>query len=101
MIKHIVMWKIKDNNDSSSKINVAHQIKSELEALNGQIQGVLRLEVGIDFLKSEASYDVVLYSEFESKEALDHYQNHPLHIKVANDTIKPMITSRIVVDYEI
>lgn len=35
MIKHIVMWKIKDNNDSSSKINVAHQIKSELEALNG------------------------------------------------------------------
>ena len=100
MIKHIVMWKVQEM-DGSSKIESARQIKSELEALNGQIKGLLRLEVGIDFLKSDSSYDVVLYSEFESKEALDDYQNHPLHVQVATHTIKPVVTSRIVVDYEV
>lgn len=100
MVKHIVMWKIQGIN-GLSKEEVAANIKSELEALNGQIEGLLNLEVGIDFLHSDSSYDVVLYSELESKEALDFYQSHPLHVQVATNTVKPAATSRIVVDYEI
>ena len=100
MIKHIVMWKIQGVNNQS-KEETAKQMKEALEDLNGKIEGLINLEVGIDFLHSDMSYDVVLYSELADKAALDFYQNHPLHIKVANDTIKPMITSRIVVDYEI
>lgn len=100
MVKHIVMWKIQGIN-GLSKSEVAQNIKSELESLNGKIDGLLNLEVGIDFLESEASYDVVLYSELESKEALDFYQSHPLHVQVATNTVKPAATSRVVVDYEV
>ena len=99
MIKHIVMWKIEGINGLSKK-ETADQIKETLEGLNGQIEGLIHLEVGIDILESEASYDVVLYSELESKEALDYYQTHPLHVKAATEVIKPAATSRIVVDYE-
>ncbi len=100
MIKHIVMWKIESVN-GLSKRDTALQIKQELEALNGKIDGLLKLEVGIDFLESEASYDVVLVSELESKEALSYYQDHPLHVKAATEVVKPAAISRVVVDYEV
>ena len=47
------------------------------------------------------SYDVGLYSELADKAALDFYQNHPLHVKVATEVIKPAAVSRVVVDYEV
>ena len=77
MVKHIVMWKIQGVN-GQSKEETAQEIKRTLEDLNGKIEGLIHLEVGIDFLQSDASYDVVLYSELANKEALDFYQNHPL-----------------------
>ena len=100
MVKHIVMWKIKEVNNQS-KEETAQRIKATLEDLNGQIEGLINLEVGIDFLQSDMSYDVVLYSELADKAALDFYQNHPLHMKVATEVIKPVVISRVVVDYEV
>ena len=70
MVKHIVMWKIKGTN-GLTKEETAQEIKRSLEDLNGKIEGLLRLEVGIDFLQSEASYDVVLYSELVDKAACE------------------------------
>ena len=99
MVKHIVMWKIQGIN-GQTKEETAQQIKRGLEDLNGQIEGLIKLEVGIDFLQTDSSYDVVLYSELTDKEALDFYQNHPLHVKAATEIVKPAATSRIVVDYE-
>ena len=99
MVKHIVMWKIQGIN-GQTKEETAQQIKRGLEDLNGQIEGLIKLEVGIDFLQTDSSYDVVLYSELTDKEALDFYQNHPLHVKAATEVVKPAATSRIVVDYE-
>ena len=100
MVKHIVMWKIQGVN-SQSKEETAQRIKEALEDLNGKIEGLINLEVGIDFLQSDMSYDVVLYSELVDKAALDFYQNHPLHVKVATEVIKPVVISRVVVDYEV
>ena len=100
MVKHIVMWKIKGTN-GLTKEETAQEIKRSLEDLNGKIEGLLRLEVGIDFLQSEASYDVVLYSELVDKAALEYYQTHPLHVKVATEIVKPAATSRVVSDYEL
>ncbi|HAX73081.1 MAG TPA: stress responsive protein [Firmicutes bacterium] len=100
MIKHIVMWKLKESNETL-KLEDGNQIKLALENLNGQIDGLIHLEVGIDFLHTDSSYDVVLYSELLNKQALDAYQSHPLHVKVASETVKPKVTSRIVVDYEL
>ena len=92
MIKHIVMWKLRDKADAA-------EIKERLEALAGRIPGLLNIEVGIDFLESEQSADVVLYSELESREALDTYQNHAEHMAVV-PLVKAAAVSRTVVDYE-
>ncbi|MCF8255458.1 MAG: Dabb family protein [Bacteroidia bacterium] len=99
MIKHIVFWKLKDEANGLSKIENAKAIKEKLEALNGQIEGLIRLEVGMDFLGSAESADLVLFSEFENKEALDYYANHPLH-KAVMPFIAEARSERRVVDYE-
>ena len=93
MIKHIVMWKLRDKADAAN-------IKMRLEALNGKIPGLLKIEVGIDFLASEQSADVVLYSELESREALEVYQQHPEHLAVV-PIVKAAAIARTVVDYEL
>jgi quinol monooxygenase YgiN len=93
MIKHIVMWKLKNKAD-------AEIIKDKLEALRGKIPGLLHVEVGIDFSDSEQSADVVLYSELESRQALAAYQAHPEHQNVV-PLVKAAALSRTVVDYEV
>ncbi len=99
MIKHIVFWKLKDEANGFSKIENAKAIKQKLESLQNQIEGLIKIEVGIDFLHSPESADVVLYSEFESKEALDFYQQHSLH-KAIMPFIAEARSERRVVDYE-
>lgn len=100
MIKHIVFWKLKDEANGMSKAENAAAIKQKLEDLNGKIEGCLKLEVGFDFLHSPESADVVLYSEFESKAALEFYANHPLH-KAVMPFIAEARSERRVVDYEV
>lgn len=100
MIKHIVFWKLKDEANGLSKAENAQAIKERLEALNGQIEGLIHLEVGMDFLHSAESADLVLYSTFESREALDFYAGHPLH-KAIMPFIAEARSERRVVDYEL
>lgn len=98
MIKHIVMWKLKDEAHGNDKATNARLVKEKLEALSGKIDGLLKIEVGIDFLGG-GNFDVVLYSELSSKEALDTYQNHPLH-QAALPFIREAVIDRKAVDYE-
>lgn len=100
MIKHIVFWKLHEEANGMTKHENALIIKQKLEDLQGKIEGLLKIEVGIDFLHSSESADVVLYSEFSSKEALDYYQSHPLH-KAVMPFIAAARSERRVVDYEI
>ncbi len=67
MIKHIVAWKLKETAHGNSKKENALIIKEKLESLNGKIEGLVKLEVGIDFSNTENSSDLVLYSEFKTK----------------------------------
>lgn len=99
MIKHIVMWKLKDEAHGNDKNTNARLIKEKLENLNGQIDGLLKLEVGLDFL-GNGNFDVVLYSELSKKEDLDTYQNHPLH-QAELPFIREAVMDRKAVDYEI
>lgn len=99
MIKHIVMWRFKDQaegNDKATNIRIAAE---KLNALNGQIPGLIKLETGIDFSNSDASFDLVLYSELESHEALETYQQHPMHVAVGT-FIRATVLARQLVDYE-
>lgn len=97
MIRHIVMWRLSEQ--AGDMTDNALRLKRLLEGLNGRIPGLLRLEVGIDFSREGESSDVVLYSEFESKEALDAYQGHPAHLEVV-PFVKSVRAERRVVDYE-
>ncbi len=99
MIKHIVMWRIKDNYDGLSKLEICNKIKNELEALKSLIPEIKKIEVGINYLKDSAAYDLALYSEFNSTEDLDSYQKHPDHQKVGK-YIGMVKEDRIVVDYK-
>lgn len=100
MVKHIVFWKLKDEANGMSKAENAAAIKQKIEDLNGKIEGCIKLEVGFDFLHSAESADVVLYSEFENKEALDFYANHPLH-KAVMPFIAEARSERRVIDYTV
>ncbi len=96
MVKHIVMWKLKDTAHGQTKAENATAIKDKLEDLCGKIPGMIAIEVGLDFSNSETSADVVLYSEFESREALDDYQEHPLHKAVMPYIMEARLERRVV-----
>lgn len=94
MIKHIVMWKLKDDN----KLENAQKIKKLLEGLNGVVDVIESLEVGINHNATASAYDVVLVGEFKDDKALSLYQTHPKHI-AAGEFIKTVTIDRKVVDY--
>ncbi len=96
MIKHIVLWKLQEQ----SKRDNAIKAKSLLEALNGKIPGLIKLEVGIDLVGTENSADIVLYSEFESEQAMADYMKHPEHVKLI-PFMKSIRTERFLMDYKI
>ena len=95
MIKHIVMWKFKDEVSDADKL----EMKSRLESLKGVVPTLIDIEVGMDVAGKEASKDMVLYSGFNSMEDLKAYAEHPEHLKVV-DFVKPLVCERAVVDYE-
>lgn len=100
MIKHIVMWKLKDSAEGRDKLENARIIKEEVESLKNEISEIIDIEVGINIVDDAQSYDIVLYSTFASPEDLDKYQKHPSHVKAAG-YIGKVRESRVVVDYEI
>lgn len=99
MIKHIVCWKLKEEAHGNDKATNMLLIKEKLEALQGKIEGVIKIEVGINLPDFPNNHDVVLYSEIESKEALDFYQNHPLHQAIL-PFIRDAVVNRVAVDYQ-
>jgi hypothetical protein len=99
MFKHIVCFKLKDSAEGASKAENAKQIKSRLEALQGRIPGLQKLEVGINIVEDAAAYDIALYSEFTSREDAEQYQVHPEHQAVAQ-FIGRVREARVVVDFE-
>ena len=100
MIKHIVMFKFKKYAESNNKLGNMQMVKVKLEALPAKINEIKFFEVGVNFSEANVAYDLVLVSEFLSKEALYSYQKHPEHVKVA-DFVGKVCESRIVVDYVI
>jgi hypothetical protein len=99
LIKHIVMWKLKEFAEGKNKLENAQIIKRDLEALQDKIKEIRHIEVGININESEQAYDVVLYSEFNSIEDLNIYQNHQEHLRVA-EFVGKVREARVVTDYE-
>ena len=94
------MWKLLDNAEGQTKRENAVKAKKLLEALNGQITGLIKLEVGIDLIGSENTGDIVLYSEFESEAAMQGYLDHPEHVKLI-PFMKAIRSDRFWIDYKV
>lgn len=101
MIKHIVIWKLKNKTIPLEKCKDALAIKDALEDLAGKIPGLLNVEVGFDCRGKETSGDIVLYAEFASQEALENYQSHPEHVRVGKDIVRPATCDRMMIDYQV
>lgn len=99
MIRHVVMWKLKNHAEGRSRPENAARIAEMLESLPAKIPEILSLQVGFDIVRGEGSFDVVLMADFDDLEALGRYQRHPDHMMVAEFVTKVRET-RAAVDYE-
>lgn len=97
MIKHIVMWNVRGDS-VEEKAKSAAFVKAQFEGIAASIPGLLRLEVGLDTSRIDYACDVVLYTEFESQEALNAYAAHPEHLRVKAE-LGDLRTTRHQVDY--
>ncbi len=100
MLKHIVMWKLHAEAEGAVKADNAQKMKALLESCRNLVPGMLDLEVALAQPGLEATYDVILYTVFTDKAALDAYQDHPTHV-----AIKPFIgavrEARQCMDFEV
>lgn len=100
MVKHVILWTLKEELSASEKENVKKGIKEGLEGLAGKIPGLLDIKVNIEGLSS-SNADLMLDSTFESEEALKGYAVHPEHVAVADGKVRPYTAVRSCLDYEV
>jgi len=92
MIKHVVMWTLKDKSKAS-------ELKTLIESMKGRIESLVDIECGINYNTVNADCDIILISQHNSKEDLEAYQVDPVH-KDAAKIIGASVTSRHAVDFE-
>ena len=100
MVKHIILWQLKDELQGVEKDAVKQGIKEGLEGLQGVIPGLLEIKVNTNGLAS-SNADVMLDSSFENEEALKAYAVHPAHVKVADEKVRPFTKTRACLDFEV
>ena len=97
MVKHMIIWKLKDGVD---KNKVTSDIKSSLEGLVGKIDGLKEMHILTEKIPS-SSGDIMMDSTFTDNDALKNYQSHPLHQEIANTKVRPNVEARLSFDYEL
>lgn len=99
MVKHVILWKLKETVGGEEKEKVLREMKEHLEALVGKVPGLLCLKIVTAPLAS-SNADVMLDSTLESEEALKRYQSHPEHVRAADTYVRPFTEVRLCMDYE-
>ena len=99
MIKHVVMWKLKDEAEGRNKSKNMKLVMKSLLNLIPVISQINSLEVGENFNPADAAFDLVLISTHTDQKALSAYMDHPDHKKVAV-FIGKVVADRKVVDFE-
>lgn len=98
MVKHIILWKLKDSYNEQEKDEIKAGIKAGLEGLQGKIPGLIDIRVEIAGLAS-SNVDVMLDSTFEDEESLKNYAVHPAHVEVADSKVRPYTETRSCLDF--
>lgn len=96
MIVHIVLFKL--NQPTAENSNA---VKEMLLSMNGKLPMLRHLEVGTDLVRSERSYDVALYSKFDTLAEMQAYQVHPYHAETVVPFMKANCAAIVAADYEI
>lgn len=94
MVKHIVCFKLANPTEELLK-----ETKDILLSMDGNVPLVKEIEVGVDFLKSERSYDIILQVLLEDEAALDAYQKDAYHCDVVKKHMHAVAESSIAIDY--
>ncbi len=100
MVKHIILWTLKDEFSPEEKIKIKAEIKEGLEGLLGQIPGLIDIKVQTEVLAS-SNADLMLDSAFTDEEALKGYAAHPKHVAVADGKVRPYTAIRSCLDFEV
>ncbi len=100
MVKHVILWQLKDELTGEEKEKIKTNIKEGLESLKGKIEGLQEIKVNINGLAS-SNADLMLDSLFDDEASLKGYAVHPEHVKVADEKVRPFTKSRVCLDYEI
>ena len=101
MVKHIILWRLREDLTAEEKETVKRDIKAGLEGLAGRIPGLIYIEVVIDGRLDSSNADVMLDSVFEDEAALRAYAVHPEHVAVADGKVRPYTCLRTCLDYEV
>ena len=100
MVKHVILWQLKDELSAEQKNTVKAEIKKGLEGLAGKVPGLVDIKVNINGLPT-SNADLMLDSTLESFEALKGYAVHPAHVAVADGVVRPNTKQRVCLDYEV
>lgn len=100
MIRHVVMWMLFESADGHDRAANAVRAKERLLALKGKIPVIRTLEVGVDVLRSERSYDLCLIATFDTLADLTFYNDHPAHREIV-EFMKKVREKAISVDFEV
>ena len=101
MVKHIILWTLKDSLSEEEKIQIKKSIKEGLESLKGVVPGLTDINVQIDGRLASSNADLMLDCTLESEEALKGYAVHPAHVAIANSRVRPFTAIRSCLDYTI
>lgn len=100
MVKHVILWTLKEEYSDEQKKEIKKDIKAGLEGLKGRIPGLVDIQVNIDGLAS-SNADLMLDSTFEDEASLKEYAVHPEHVAVADGKVRPYTAIRSCLDYTI
>lgn len=100
MVRHVIVWKLKDEYSGEKAAEIKAGIKEGLEGLSGKIPGLKEIRVYTEPLASSNS-DLMLDSLFEDEESLKGYSVNPLHVDIADNKVRPFVAQRSCLDFEI
>ena len=98
MVRHVILWKLKDELTHGEKEAVKEDIRAGLEGLKGRIPGLLKIKVYTEGLPG-SNMDLMLDSVFADEASLKGYAVHPEHVAVAEGRVRPYIAVRNCMDF--
>jgi hypothetical protein len=96
MIRHLIVFNRREGATEQECLAMAERGKEEL----ARVPGVLNVSFGVAILPT-ARYRYTFVIDLLDEQALQQYQQHPIHIAFADTYFRPMAPDRITTDYQL